>query len=425
MKLNSFSKIKLNEMLKDACLKESINWIEKKSFPTNEDLVKPNERDEMVSFLLEVCDRTDMSFSLDSFALAVNLIDRFLASFKVKTKYLECLAIACLYIACKVKEEDEKVSITSEFLVDCDSKCSISELLRMELMVLAKFEWSVNDVTSADFLYIYHAILVNKYNEIMEKNPINSTNLNKWKPLNNNNKIINNSADISIYPPSDLDFLHLLEYELKQLLCINELTTTFKPRILAFTLLTIHVEKSMHFTIDDSVTSKSFSFDKHHFLKQSIEQELNSLKFNSKISDQVLIECKEKIQSHLATIDANKVLFDRYMDEYYSDMFKNYRVSSKLTYSLSTIDTNLDVIKEEDEEDDSILTNNNNKNVLSSITNNNENHFFSSSSVEVADMVLSSSKSYADILLGKREQRRKISETADEDIEIDYENRLY
>lgn len=80
--------------------------------------------------------RSDIKFSTETFALCVSLIDRFLASFKVKSKYLECFAVACLYIASEIKEDDEKISITSEFLIDCNCKCKISELLRMELLIL-------------------------------------------------------------------------------------------------------------------------------------------------------------------------------------------------------------------------------------------------------------------------------------------------
>ena len=130
MKFRRFSTEKLFDLLKNACLKEAIYWTGDRQYPDTDDLVKTSERDEMVSFLLEVCDRSDIKFSVETFALCISLLDRFLANFKVKSKYLECLAVACLYVAAKIKEDDEKISITSEFLVNC--KCKISELLRME-----------------------------------------------------------------------------------------------------------------------------------------------------------------------------------------------------------------------------------------------------------------------------------------------------
>jgi hypothetical protein len=182
MKLEAFSMEKLTELLKEACSKETIYWTDHKRFPETEDLVTSIERDEMVAYLLEVCDRDDMSFSIETFALFTSLLDRFLANYKVKSKYLECLAVACLYIACKVKEEDENLSVTAEFLMDCDAKCSIGELLRMELMVLTKFEWNVNDTTHADFLHIYYAMIVAKYKEVELKHEQNGPRkINIWK----------------------------------------------------------------------------------------------------------------------------------------------------------------------------------------------------------------------------------------------------
>lgn len=168
-RLNKYTTDRLFELLKETFSKESFYWTQRRCLMNNanasaeDDFVKPSERDEMITYILDICDREDMSLSLDTFALAVSLVDRFLSNFKVKSKYLECLSVACLYIACKIKEEDDMISVTSEFLMDCDCKCSIGELLRMEQMILIKFEWSVNDTTAVDFLYIFYGLLVNEF----------------------------------------------------------------------------------------------------------------------------------------------------------------------------------------------------------------------------------------------------------------------
>lgn len=65
---------------------------------------------------------------------------------------MECLAVGCLYIAAKCKEEDDTISITPEFVIDCNAKCSSNELLRMERLILEKFDWFVDFVTAVDFL---------------------------------------------------------------------------------------------------------------------------------------------------------------------------------------------------------------------------------------------------------------------------------
>jgi hypothetical protein len=62
------------------------------------------------------------------------------------------LAVGCLYIAAKCKEEDDTIPITPEFVIDCNASCSANELLRMERLILEKFDWFADFVTSVDFL---------------------------------------------------------------------------------------------------------------------------------------------------------------------------------------------------------------------------------------------------------------------------------
>jgi len=423
LKLRSFSDEKLFEILKDSCLKESIYWAELKFYPESEDLVTPAERDEMIAYLLEVCERSDMSLSIETFSLTVSLVDRFLASYRVKSKYLECLAVSCLYIASKIKEEDEKISLASEFLSDCNSKCSVSELLRMELMILIKFEWSVDHITAADFLYIFHAILVNKYNNFSELNMKKITN-NQWKVCITEEIV--GKVDTA-FPPSKLDFLHSLEYKLKQLLCSHELTGYFKSRDIALALLTIQVEKV--FNQNEEAESNL------------INKAITILMQHSKITNANLKQCKEKIISHLETIDADNKLLDQYMDQYYSEMARNHRANSRLSVCLSSIAKHLAAIKEEDESDEqekvenrvlSSISNHLNQNSMDTCTvpfNNMASNIYNadqknqttfSFQVDNHNLLNSNSSSYANILLGIRDQKRKLSENSiDEDYVYD------
>lgn len=201
-----------------------------------------------------------MSLSIETFSLFVKLLDRFLSAYKVKSKYLECLAVACLYIACKVKEEDDNISITSEFLVDCECKCSIGELLRMEQTILSKFEWNVNDTTAIDFVYIYHSLLVNEFKRasssreggIENNNNNKAVPNNKWKDATNRkhfraaNEVehkFGSGGGGEYVPPADLDFLHRVEYRLKQCLCVSELAESYRPQLMAFSLLSLEIDR--------------------------------------------------------------------------------------------------------------------------------------------------------------------------------------
>lgn len=338
MKFRRFSTEKLFDLLKNACLKEAIYWTGDRQYPDTDDLVKTSERDEMVSFLLEVCDRSDIKFSVETFALCISLLDRFLANFKVKSKYLECLAVACLYLAAKIKEDDEKISITSEFLVDCNCKCKISELLRMELMLLGKFEFNVNDITVVDFLSICQSLLINKYVE-MFKIDLNSNNNNLFK--RKLNRVL--KSNDNFYPPNELDFAHILEFDLKQCLCINELTTMFRPRVLAFTLLTIQIDKLFENkeTAENEMKSKFFA--------QFIQEMMQFLK----ITNESLYSCKEKVTAHLAVMDKNKKLLDSYLNEYFFEMARTYHTPKSLNWfsALANVSAQLSAIKEEDEDE--------------------------------------------------------------------------
>lgn len=351
MKLRSFNKDKLFELLKDSLLKESIFWqnSESRGYPNTDDLVKSNERDEMVAYLLEVCDREDMSLSVETFALCVTLLDRFLASFKVKSKYLECLAVACLYIACKVKEEDDNLSITSEFLIDCDCKCSIAELLRMEQMILSKFEWSVNDITASDFIYLYYAILVDKYRSTASMAMSTNSPNNKWNRNNVNNKIKTNKSESDYYPPADLDFLHTLEYKLKQCLCVSDISANFRPHCIALSLISMQLEAN------------------------KIEQVelMNLLTFHSKLNHSQIENCKEKIKVHLSSIESSKTLFDLYFDENIFDKSRKrffyvppLALPSTFASPSASMSTNLTAIIEEDEDQDENAIDQKSKSIL-------------------------------------------------------------
>lgn len=429
MKLRCFSDEKLLDLLKDACYKESNAWTEKKYFPeaASEDLVTPAERDEMMAYLLEVCERSDMSFSIETFALTVTLIDRFLASFKVKSKYLECLSVSCLYLAAKVREEDEKISITKEFLYDCNSKCSVSELLRMELMILSKFEWSIDDMTAADFLYIFHANLVNKFNALTKSHKPSMLVKNKWNVADKLSKSVITTD--SAYPPSDLDFLHELEYKLKQLLCNHELATVFRSKVISFALLSIQMEK----VLDQDENSMQPS------TKFMMIETLRTLQEHAKIKNESLKDCMEKVKSYLETIDADKNLLDSYMDQYYSEMARNHKANSRLSVTLSTIAKHLTAIKEEDEEEEmkpeasrvlasisnQFANNHNQMDMASNFYGDDEKKPINQMSQFKSDFVDLRHVSYADMVLNRRDQKRKLSEHSitDEDYDFDSENR--
>lgn len=315
-RLRAFSTERLLELLRETSAKEAVNWSERKNYVvTDESIVKTSERDEMVAFLLEVCEREDMSLSVETFSLFVHLLDRFLSSYKVKSKYLECLAVACLYIACKVKEEDENIAVTSEFLAECECKCSIGELLRMEQMVLIKFEWNVNDTTAIDFVQIYHALLVNEFKRATDNKLVAS-------PIRERE-----TSEI----PAQLDILAQVEHRLKQCLCVSELAGHYRPQLMAYSLISLEMEKVMNEMSDGAVVF-------------ALSNALELIKSMGKLGYESIDKCKHQIVEHASELDEVEEIVDTWALS--CARFNRPYGMSPILY------THLDVIEEVDEEDD-------------------------------------------------------------------------
>lgn len=127
--------------------------------------IKPWMRKTLATWMLEVC--KNQSTDEDIFALAMNLLDRFLSIQSISKRHLQLLGTVCMFIAAKLKCS---TNFNAETLVIYTANSiSIEQLLNWEQFVLAKLKWDVNAITPFDFV----PYLLNRLNIIEHKNIAN------------------------------------------------------------------------------------------------------------------------------------------------------------------------------------------------------------------------------------------------------------
>ncbi|XP_068429808.1 cyclin-G2 [Clinocottus analis] len=97
-------------------------------------------------------------YSTQTFVLAVNLLDRFLAMIRVQPKHLSCVSVSCLHMAAKVTEEECNLVPAHELIRIGQCRFTASDLCRMEKIVGEKLGVKSKAVTALTFLHLYHQI---------------------------------------------------------------------------------------------------------------------------------------------------------------------------------------------------------------------------------------------------------------------------
>ncbi|KAI3361908.1 hypothetical protein L3Q82_001986 [Scortum barcoo] len=96
-------------------------------------------------------------YSTQTFVLAVNLLDRFLAMMKIQPKHLSCVSISCLHMAAKVTEECN-LTPTDELIRIGQCRFTVSDLSRMEKIIAEKLNFKSKAITALTFLHLYYQI---------------------------------------------------------------------------------------------------------------------------------------------------------------------------------------------------------------------------------------------------------------------------
>ncbi|NWR66079.1 CCNI protein, partial [Bucorvus abyssinicus] len=136
-----------------------------KTQPNQDVAISPKQRDEVIQWLAKL--KYQFHLYPETLALAISLLDRFLAAVKARPKYLNCIAISCFFLAAKTIEEDERIPVLKVLARDSFCGCSPAEIRRMEKIILDKLNWDLHMATPLDFLHIFHAMAVSSRPQLL------------------------------------------------------------------------------------------------------------------------------------------------------------------------------------------------------------------------------------------------------------------
>nr|XP_020474900.1 cyclin-G1 [Monopterus albus] len=95
-------------------------------------------------------------FSSETFSLAISMLDRFLSVVKIQPKHLACVGLCCFYIAVKSSEEEKNVPLANDLIRISQNRFTVSDMMRMEKIILEKLYWKVKAPTALHFLRFFH-----------------------------------------------------------------------------------------------------------------------------------------------------------------------------------------------------------------------------------------------------------------------------
>lgn len=170
------------------------------------------QRRSIVRWLIRLNEKFE--FYPETLFLSVAIFDRFLTFVKAQPKYLNCIGIACFYLAAKTLEEDNNLLDTLSLVRTSECGCSVAEVLRMERCVLSKLNWDLRLATPLEFLHIFHAMVMNQY-----PNALAGTTLSRSQHLARVTRCLQNcmlDPQVTGFAPSTIAFT-VLSLDLKLL----------------------------------------------------------------------------------------------------------------------------------------------------------------------------------------------------------------
>ncbi|XP_077984056.1 cyclin-G1-like [Glandiceps talaboti] len=120
------------------------------------DVVTPQMRNASVRNL-RVLNRF-YGYPTEAFMLAVNIMDRFLSVVKARPHHMACVTISCYHMAIKSTIAIKDVASATDLIRISQSRCTTSDLYRMQRIILEKLHWDLDAPTPMTFLHIFHTL---------------------------------------------------------------------------------------------------------------------------------------------------------------------------------------------------------------------------------------------------------------------------
>ncbi|XP_071786792.1 cyclin-G1-like [Asterias amurensis] len=196
------------------------------------------------------------ALSPETFFLAVNTLDRFLSLVKARPHHLMCVTVASYYLSVKIVEHSQDVMSPEDLVRITQCGCTISDVARMENIILQKLGWDMEAPTTLSFLQLFHAYCVV-------------------------------SDTLGVDTGKQTDHLDIITRKLEACMCHFPLTL-FKPSILAMSLLISELPEFINTSCD---VNNSVSWSRV----------LASLQFAMKMSDCEFLECQTILSEFLTS----------------------------------------------------------------------------------------------------------------------------
>lgn len=76
---------------------------------------------------------------------------------QIQPKHLSCVGLCCFYIAVKSSEEEKNVPLANDLIRISQNRFTVSDMMRMEKIIMEKLYWKVKAPTAHRFLHLFHS----------------------------------------------------------------------------------------------------------------------------------------------------------------------------------------------------------------------------------------------------------------------------